>query len=103
MLSEHEAECITGLINRKTLLNVEKSHPSTNSKDFLSIETIRKMINRFLNENEMPKKKLARLLKITKEDLEHLLLVTHRAERLIPKINLPLIKLYCVTKFNGQK
>lgn len=69
----------------------------TKNNTFLAIETIQKMILR-LTETKMSKEKLAETLGITVKSLKQLCSKNASLE-LIPKINLPLIKLYCKTKF----
>ena len=80
-----------------------KSNLSINQNNkisaYLNIETIRKMINRFLVENKMSKESLAAALEIRAVDLDQLIFQEELPPRLIPKVNLPLIKLYCETKF----
>lgn len=56
------------------------------------------MICRFTIEKKMPQKKLAKFLRITEDDLENIFF-QKKLEKLIPKINLPLIKLYCRAKW----
>ncbi|EKE01117.1 MAG: hypothetical protein ACD_21C00209G0001 [uncultured bacterium] len=68
------------------------------SKGHLSAETVRKMILRFLSEKHIPKQKLAKILGITEESLLQLCF-SEFSTALISKINLPLVKLYCKTKF----
>jgi hypothetical protein len=50
----------------------------------------------------MPKAELAELLGITMKDLEALL-YKKTVLALIYKVNLPLIKLFCETKFNNSQ
>lgn len=69
-----------------------------NRSGHLNIETIRKMIQCFLIEKQIPKQKLAKSLGITVKNLLQLS-SPKAAPALIPKINLPLVKLYCSTKF----
>lgn len=65
---------------------------------YLSIEIIQKMILRFLTETRMSKEKLAETLGVDVKSLKQLC-SKNAPLALIPKINLPLIKLYCRTKF----
>ena len=75
-----------------------KSRPSKISSDYLSAEKIQKMLVRLLTETPIPKRKLAEALGITVKSL--IKLCSLRAlPAVIHKINLPLIKLYCATKF----
>ncbi len=67
-------------------------------RETLRVTTIRKIIRRFLVEKKMPKEKLIETLGITIENLE-LLFSQKIPPELILKINLPLIKLYCETKW----
>lgn len=68
------------------------------SNDFLKIETIKKMLHRFLDEKKMSEKELCGLLGIDLKELG-LIFSNQKLPALISKINLPLIKLYCKTKF----
>jgi predicted XRE-type DNA-binding protein len=71
---------------------------SNENNAYLRTEVIQKMINRFLNEKKMPKQKLAEALEITVKSLN--LLCSKKATHvLIHKVNLPLVKLYCKTRF----
>lgn len=69
------------------------------SRIYLSIDTVQKMICRFLTEKKMSEAGLAKILGISIKNLKLLLLKEEVFFALIPKINLPLIKLYCKTKF----
>jgi len=66
---------------------------------YLKLDVICKMIDRFLTEKKMSKEDLAQTLDIKILDLERLISQKDIPPTLIPKINLPLIKLYCETKF----
>jgi hypothetical protein len=91
----------------KNQLTTEKQKPRLKigktcrkSEDiYLSAATTKKMLLRLLTEKQMPKTKLAEALGITVGDLESFM--CSKAKDLIPKINLPLIKLYCKTKFHN--
>jgi len=67
----------------------------------LKIEVIKKMLSKFLLEKNMEKGELAKNLNITSKELEKLLLHEKVGVGLINKVNLPLIKLFCKTKFNN--
>jgi hypothetical protein len=56
------------------------------------------MIQRLLTEGQMPKEKLAKNLGITIENLKQLC-SKKIPLALIPRINLPLVKLYCRAQF----
>ena len=80
---------------------------ATNIKDagYLEIKTIQKMLNRFLLEKRMSQEALAHKLDTTTQELGQLLLSKETCaisvlRTLIAKINLPLIKLYCETKWS---
>ena len=75
-----------------------KAKLSKNKANYLSVETIRKMILRFLSEKQIPKQKLAAALGITEKSLLRICL-SRFSVALIAKINLPLVRLYCKTKF----
>ena len=69
---------------------------------YLKIDVIRKIIDRFLVEKKMSKESLAAALEIRLIDLERIIFHKEIPSTLIPKVNLPLIKLYCETKFEDQ-
>ena len=77
----------------------DDSNVNLNKKNntYLKAETIRKMILRLLIEKKMPKERLAEILKITVNNLE--LIISQDTDLRISEINLPLIKLYCETKW----
>ena len=77
--------------------NLKFNTPTSINNHFLRIEIIQKMILR-LTKTNMSKEKLAETLGITVNSLKQLCSKNTSLE-LIPKINLPLIKLYCKTKF----
>jgi hypothetical protein len=77
--------------------NLEQKY-AQNVSPYLHIEIIQKIINKFLIEKKMSKEELAMALEVSIDKLEGLLNNTYLS--LIPKINLPLIKLYCETKFD---
>lgn len=67
----------------------------------MSRSTIQGMIRRLLIENKMPKEKLAKILAIRKKQLEYFA-AKQGSEKLRAKINLPLIKLYCKTRWKQK-
>lgn len=79
-----------------------KSKFSKSKADYLSVETVRKMIERFLTEKKIPEQKLAESLGIPVKSLLQLC-SSQFPSSLIPRINLHLIKLYCETNFNNQE
>ncbi|CAL7964081.1 hypothetical protein GAMM_60193 [Gammaproteobacteria bacterium] len=80
-------------VTNQVFLNLTKKKNS-----YLSMNTIQKMVQRFLTEKKMSKEKLARTLAITVRDLERIF-SQDDLSRLISKVNLPLIRLYCKTKW----
>jgi len=79
-------------------MNIEAKENQKKAEEYLSIETIIKITNKFLDEKNMPRGKLAELLGIATDELEAV--INKKAgSLLISKINLPLIRLYCATKF----
>jgi hypothetical protein len=78
---------------------ITTSFRNSDRENYLSAKTIQKMIYRLLTEKKISRKKLADLLEITVKKLEMLLFGEEVSLELIPKINLPLIKLYCETNF----
>jgi hypothetical protein len=56
------------------------------------------MIYRFLTEKKMPKQNLAEVLEVTVKGLNQLC-SKEASQALILKVNLPLVKLYCKTRF----
>ena len=90
----------------KTVASNPKKHNESSRKNkkegrCLKIEVIKKMLSKFLLEKNMEKEELAKILNITAKELEKLLLHEKVGVGLINKVNLPLIKLYCKTKFNN--
>lgn len=67
---------------------------------YLRIETIIKMLNKFLVEKRIPKEMLARSLEIGEEELGTIL-NKQASISLMQKVNLPLIKLFCATRFDN--
>jgi hypothetical protein len=80
------------VISQMPLVQVKKH------RIYLSVTAIRKMVLRFLTEKKMSKEKLAKGLAVKVVDLERIF-TPDDLSRSIPKINLPLIKLYCATKW----
>lgn len=83
------------------LQNIENSISINNQNKttaYLDIETIQKMIMRFLTEKQIPKQGLAEALGISVRSLLQLS-SPKAAPALMHKINLSLVKLYCSTKF----
>ena len=72
--------------------------PSVRSIAYLDLENAHRMINRFLNEKGMTKKELAESLDVTVRNLEQLFSDKIPAG-LMSKVNLPLVRLYCNTKW----
>jgi hypothetical protein len=68
---------------------------------YLDVEKISKMISRFFTETQISKEALAKTLGISVKGLNWLYL-QKAPPALIRKINLPLIHLYCKTKFNNK-
>lgn len=72
-------------------------------KGFLmSRSTAQGMIQRLLIENKMPKEKLAEILAIRKKQVEYFA-AKQGSEKLRAKINLPLIQLYCNTRWKQKQ
>jgi hypothetical protein len=67
----------------------------------MSRSTTQGMIRRLLIENKMPKEKLAKILAIRKKQVEYFA-AKLGSEKLRAKINLPLIKLYCKTRWKQE-
>lgn len=86
--------------NRVIRLNVSSrfSLDKTDKNNELNVGVVQKMIQRFLTEKEMSEARLSELLGITIEELS-LVFSQENLSNLIPKINLPLIRLYCETKW----
>ncbi|EKE01864.1 MAG: hypothetical protein ACD_21C00032G0007 [uncultured bacterium] len=87
---------VSRLIANKKYKNGSKCDQS---RQYLAQDVVQKMINKLLVEKQMSIKKLARVLAVGISDIEEL---NHSKEtylQLIGKINLPLIKLYCRTKW----
>ena len=106
--------------NRSKITNIERStdidsqikNPVTNlnktdkpkqkrpnkTEDYLKIGVIRTMLKKFLDEKKMAKENLANALRITDDELDRLLFYK-TVIKIKQKINLPLIKLFCETKW----
>ena len=67
----------------------------------LNINTIQKIIQRFLLEKKLSKSSLAAILDITTKELE-LLILKQDSLKIVTKINLSLIELYCRTNWNNK-
>ena len=65
---------------------------------YLRVENIQKIILRFLTEKGMSKKELADVLNITVKNLDQVF-SKRIPSGLLAKINLPLVNLYCRTKW----
>jgi len=81
---------------KKQAINQTALNLTRKNNTYLSINVIQKMVQRFLVEKKMSKKKLANILAVTVGDLDRIF-SKGDLSRLIAKINLPLIKLYCKT------
>jgi hypothetical protein len=77
-----------------------KHKRSKKRSEHLPIGTIRKMIWRVLTEKHLSEEKLAHTLGVTIKNLKQLY-SEDPPLTLTSKINLPLIKLYCATKFHN--
>src|SRR3990172_6153541 len=86
--------------NTENLTDKPKQKRPNRTEDCLKIGVIRAMLKKFLDEKKMAKEALASVLKITEEELEQLLFYK-TVLKLKQKINLPLIKLFCETKFDN--
>lgn len=64
----------------------------------MSRSTAQRMIQRLLVENKMPKEKLAKILAVRKKQVEYFA-ARKGSEKIRAKINLPLIQLYCKTRW----
>ena len=84
-------------VNALSVTQYKNTHIK-NTDDCLRIEVIQKMIYRFLTEKRMPKQNLAEVLEITVKSLNQLC-SKGASQALILKVNLPLVKLYCKTRF----
>ena len=72
------------------------------NKYFLSGSTIQGMIRRLLIEKKMPKEKLAKMLAVKTKEIE-CVVAKRGSKKLIAKINLPLIKIYCKTRWQQKQ
>jgi len=89
----------------------EKIEDSNKETTYLSLKVIKKILQQFLTcdridaggviQPKYTKEQLAGLLNITAKELERIFF-RKTGRLLIPKINLPLISLYCETKFINQ-
>jgi hypothetical protein len=78
--------------------NLSYARQINNSSACLSASTAQKMLQRFLVEEKTPKEKLAKVLGIKNSDLEKLLM-KKGSLKLMVRINLPLIRVYCRTQW----
>ena len=85
--------CLRKLYNSS--LQLQERH----TKKQLSASVVKKMILRFLLEKNMPPASLAKVLTITLKELNRFLATDIISERVIAKMNLPIIKLYCKTQW----
>jgi hypothetical protein len=65
---------------------------------YLNLGNVQKMIKRFLDEKGMSKEELADVLEITVKSLERLF-SDNLPSGLLPRVSLPLARLYCGTKW----
>jgi hypothetical protein len=75
-------------------------HDEGGSKHYFNQEIMQKMIERFLLEKRISKRKLASALGVTADDVRRLVYSKKAYLRLIGKVNLPLIRLYCLTRWH---
>lgn len=80
-----QSHCVSGDLDRK-------------GTAYMNMDNLHKMIQRFLVEKGMTKKELADVLEITVRNLEHLFSEDVPAG-LLCKVNLPLVSLYCRTRW----
>ncbi|EKE00531.1 MAG: hypothetical protein ACD_21C00332G0005 [uncultured bacterium] len=92
-----KTDCLASITKLKEN-HVQKG--SRNKSAYLSAEVIRKILNRFLSEKGMSIEQLAKKLGAEIGGLKQILSAEPSVD-LAHKINLPLIKLYCKTKFNS--
>lgn len=98
---ENEETCLP--VNDKcySRININSRFISQyNKMGMPKLDNIFGMLHRLLDEKKILRKKLARYLDITAEELEMLLSCKREfVLMLLPKISLPLIKLYCKSNF----
>lgn len=107
-VAQHKSDDVEKSVNtdcqeKKSKINPNKNNSSEQKQiksadNCLCTEVIQKMIYRFLSEKKMPKQNLAEALEITVRSLNQIC-SKEAPQALIFKINLPLVKLYCKTKF----
>ena len=95
------------ICNIQTKAKVEKKDSAPRDQDkeniiYLKLDNLRKIIRRFLTEKGMSKEELANTLKITVKNLEQLFSKEIPAG-LLCKVNLPLVSLYCSTKWKENE
>jgi DNA-binding Xre family transcriptional regulator len=79
---------------------LHKKIPAQNASSYLNLITIQKMLNKLLTEKNMSKESLTEALGLKRNELEAII-NHHASSELVAKVNLPLIKLFCETKFNN--
>ncbi len=88
------------LLEKKCHINAKRKYKGRQS--YLSIDVMRRMINEILCNNKISRLKLANILGIDTDVLNNLILQKKVSTELMIKINLPLIELYCGTKFENK-
>lgn len=107
-IKRHKNICTDKLTNTASQIKSPATNPNKTNKSkqkrikkidgYLKIAVIRIMLKKFLNEKKMAKENLANALGITEEELDQLLFYK-LVSKIKQKVNLPLIKLYCETKW----
>ena len=111
MFSVFDVDCSDiyspAVCNVQTKIKAEKKDSAPRDQDkeniiYLKLDNLRKIIRRFLTEKGMSKEELANTLKITVKNLEQLFSKEIPAG-LLCKVNLPLVSLYCSTKWKENE
>lgn len=89
---------VSGLYERQQYSYSAPLFPNKKSIVYLNLDNIHKMIKRFIEEKGKSKEELAKDLEITVKSLEQVF-SKNVPTSLLSKINLPLARLYCGTKW----
>lgn len=93
----HPINPIQNKIDQLNLKQQSATSTLPETQQFLSLQKMQKMISRFVTEKHIPIEQLAKELGISSDKLTNLNAANY--ETLAAELNLPLIRLYCKTKW----
>lgn len=85
---------------KRVVTKKKKTKSQQNNITNSRLKNIQKIIKKFLTEKKMSKQEMAKKLEITVTNLD-LLFANKISNRVLAKINIPLIKMYCSTKWQN--